>query len=68
MNAFVLIIPIMAALLISDIVIPRYAPAPRAVTASPAELSPAEIRRRVRAQKWKEAMKVESVTAGDSDW
>jgi hypothetical protein len=66
MNAFLLIIPLVFLLVVTRLTIPHYVPAPRQHL-NVSEMSPFEYRQRVRAQKYKEAMKVESVTAGDSE-
>ena len=67
MNAFVLIIPIVALLMLSKVIVPPYVPAPRAHRTTAEEMSPFELRQALRRQKWKEAMKEESVTAGASE-
>ncbi len=67
MYSLVLIIPIIALLLMSKVIVPPHVPAPRSPRATVEQMSPFEIRQALRRQKWKEAMKEESVTAGASE-
>lgn len=67
MNAFFFIIPIAFVLAVSKLIIPPYVPAPRVVATTPAQMSPFELRQRLRAQREKDAMREESVTAGSSE-
>ena len=66
MNAFILIVPIVFAIVVSKIVIPPFVPSPR-VAVRTVQITPAEYRQKLREQKWKDAMKVESLTEGGSE-
>jgi hypothetical protein len=66
MNAFLLIIPLAFLLVVTRLTIPPYVPAPRQQV-NVSKMSPFEYQQKLREQKYKEAMKVESVTAGDSE-